>query len=205
MGVVVCDPFVRQVASKGSRVNGDPWETSWSDDLGGRRRRRPRRRQCRHVCRPRRPGAWCQEVLASERAPEHERGGDTAFTAGAMRVVYESVDHLRELVRDLSDAELATTDFGVYPASAFYDDMARATQYRADPELVGVLVETKPRHPSGGWLTSASGSSPPTAARHSRSATSCDFGVDSLSTPRAVGRGSSRRSTPWLPRQASRS
>ena len=85
-----------------------------------------------------------------ERAPEQERGGDTAFTAGAMRVVYDSVDHLRELVRDLSDAELATTDFGVYPASAFYDDMARVTQYRADPDLVEALVERS--HATLRWM-----------------------------------------------------
>ena len=90
------------------------------------------------------------EVLVLERAPEQERGGDTAFTAGAMRVVYDSVDHLRELVRDLSDAELATTDFGVYPASAFYDDMARVTQYRADPDLVEVLVERS--HATLRWM-----------------------------------------------------
>jgi tricarballylate dehydrogenase len=37
------------------------------------------------------------EVLVLERAPEQERGGDTAYTAGAMRVVNDSVDHLREL------------------------------------------------------------------------------------------------------------
>ncbi|MFL5077578.1 MAG: FAD-dependent tricarballylate dehydrogenase TcuA [Microvirga sp.] len=81
------------------------------------------------------------EVLVLERAPEAERGGNTGFTAGAMRVVYDSVEHLQELVRDLSDGELGTTDFGVYTADAFYEDMARVTQYRADPDLVEVLVE----------------------------------------------------------------
>ena len=52
--------------------------------------------------------------------------------------------------RDLSDAELATTDFGVYPASAFFDDMARVTQYRADPDLVEVLVERS--HATLRWM-----------------------------------------------------
>src|SRR5437762_1540763 len=80
------------------------------------------------------------DVLVLERAPEAERGGNTAFTAGAMRVVYDSVEHLQELVRDLSEAELATTDFGTYTAADFYDDMARVTQYRADPDLVEMLV-----------------------------------------------------------------
>ena len=87
------------------------------------------------------------EVLVLERAPEQERGGDTAFTAGAMRVVYDSVDHLRELVRDLSDAELATTDFGVYPASAFYDDMAAGHPVPGRPGPRPGAGGTEPRHP----------------------------------------------------------
>ena len=89
------------------------------------------------------------EVLVLERAPEDERGGNTAFTAGAMRVVYDGGRRpAASSFRDLSDAELATTDFGVYPASAFYDDMARVTEYRADPDLVEVLVERQPRDPA---------------------------------------------------------
>src|SRR4051812_14661632 len=81
------------------------------------------------------------EVLVLERAPEAERGGNTAFTAGAMRVVYDSVEHLQEIMRDLSGEELATSDFGTYSAGEFYEDMARVTNYRADPDLVEVLVE----------------------------------------------------------------
>jgi tricarballylate dehydrogenase len=81
------------------------------------------------------------EVLVLERAPEHLRGGNTAFTAGAMRVTYRDIGELCAIVRDLSDEELATTDFGTYPPARFFDDMARVTQYRADPDLVEVLVD----------------------------------------------------------------
>jgi tricarballylate dehydrogenase len=35
------------------------------------------------------------DVLVLERAPEAERGGNTAFTAGAMRTVYDGVADLR--------------------------------------------------------------------------------------------------------------
>jgi tricarballylate dehydrogenase len=90
------------------------------------------------------------DVLVLERAPESEKGGNSAFTAGAMRVVYDSVEHLRELVRDLSDEELATTDFGTYPADDFYEDMARVTQHRADPDLVETLVENS--HATLRWM-----------------------------------------------------
>jgi tricarballylate dehydrogenase len=79
------------------------------------------------------------EVL--ECAPEAERGGNTAFTAGAMRFVYNDVDDLRRLMPDLTQADLNMTDFGSYTKAAFYEDMGRVTRYRADPNLVEQLVE----------------------------------------------------------------
>src|SRR5262245_40300651 len=57
-----------------------------------------------------------------------------------MRVVYDGVDDLRRLMPDLSDAAVAETDFGSYTESQFFDDMARVTEYRADPDLVAQLV-----------------------------------------------------------------
>lgn len=79
-------------------------------------------------------------VLVLERAPVEERGGNSAFTAGGMRVAYETVDDLRILIPELSDQEIADTDFGTYPAQQFFDDMARVTEYRSDPDLVETLV-----------------------------------------------------------------
>jgi tricarballylate dehydrogenase len=81
------------------------------------------------------------EVLVLERAPERLRGGNTTFTAGAMRVAYDGVDDLRRLMPDLTEDEVANTDFGSYPTEDFLDDMARVTEYRTDPELAGTLVE----------------------------------------------------------------
>jgi tricarballylate dehydrogenase len=89
-------------------------------------------------------------VLVLERAPEAERGGDTAFTAGAMRTVYDGVADLQALMPDLSPDEIATTDFGVYPAEAFHADMQRVTEYRADPELVDILVRRS--HETLAWM-----------------------------------------------------
>jgi tricarballylate dehydrogenase len=82
----------------------------------------------------------CERVLVLERAPEAEAGGNSRFTAGAMRVAYRGVEDLRRLIPDLSEAELASTDFGAYPEEQFLDDMARVTQYRCDPDLTEVLV-----------------------------------------------------------------
>ncbi len=82
----------------------------------------------------------CDRVLVLERAPEAEAGGNSRFTAGAMRVVYNGVDDLKTLIPDLTDDEIARTDFGTYTADQFFDDMGRVTQYRCDPDLTEQLV-----------------------------------------------------------------
>ncbi len=80
------------------------------------------------------------EVLVLERAPEEERGGNSTFTAGAIRFAYNGVQDLEKLAPDLSDEEIENTDFGAYTEDQFFDDMARMTEYRADPDLVELLV-----------------------------------------------------------------
>src|SRR5262247_192533 len=79
-------------------------------------------------------------VLMLEAAPEDESGGNSRFTAGSVRVVYNGVNDIKALVPDLTEQEIATTDFGTYTKDQFFDDMARVTQNRADPNLVELLV-----------------------------------------------------------------
>jgi tricarballylate dehydrogenase len=80
-------------------------------------------------------------VLVLERAPEGEDGGNSRFTAGAIRCVYDGVDDLKALMPDLTAEEITSTDFGSYTEHQFFDDMGRVTEYRADPELLEVLVK----------------------------------------------------------------
>lgn len=79
-------------------------------------------------------------VLVLERASEEESGGNSRFTAGLMRVVYSGVEDLKRLIPDLSEDEIARTDFGTYTEEQFFDDMARVTEDRCDPDLTEVLV-----------------------------------------------------------------
>jgi tricarballylate dehydrogenase len=79
-------------------------------------------------------------VVVLERAPEEESGGNSRFTAGAIRVAYRGVDDLRELMPDLTEAEIAQTDFGTYTEDQFFDDMFRVTRNRTDPALCEILV-----------------------------------------------------------------
>lgn len=79
-------------------------------------------------------------VLVLERSSEDEAGGNSRFTAGAIRCVYDGVDDLRRLMPDLTDEEVAQTDFGTYTQDLFFDDMGRITEYRCDPDLTELLV-----------------------------------------------------------------
>src|SRR5258706_4838075 len=80
-------------------------------------------------------------VALLERAPEDERGGNSAFAAGTFRAVYAGLEDIRQLVPDLSDQEITETDFGSYSTDEFIDDMARVTRYRTDPDLCETLVK----------------------------------------------------------------
>jgi len=80
-------------------------------------------------------------VLVLERALDSEAGGNSRFTAGAFRCVYDGVDDLRALMPDLTDDEAANSDFGVYTKEKFLDDMGRVTEYRTDPDLCEILVK----------------------------------------------------------------
>src|SRR5258708_40270695 len=79
-------------------------------------------------------------VVMLEAAPEEEAGGNIRFTAGSVRVVYNGVEDIKALVPDLTEQEIATTDFGTYTADQFFEDMARATENRAVPVLVELLA-----------------------------------------------------------------
>src|SRR6266849_2857665 len=90
-----------------------------------------------------------KRVLVLERAPEDEAGGNSRFTAGLLRIVYNGAEDLAQLI-DLSKEELERTDFGTYTAEQFFDDMARVTEYRCDPDLTEILV--KESFPTALWM-----------------------------------------------------
>jgi tricarballylate dehydrogenase len=79
-------------------------------------------------------------VIVLESAPQAECGGNSRYTAGAMRVVFNGVEDLVKLVPDLTPDEIANADFGSYTEAEFFDDMARLTQFRTDPDLAETLI-----------------------------------------------------------------
>jgi len=79
------------------------------------------------------------KVLVLEAAPDEESGGNTRFAGGVMRFAYESVDDLKR-VTELTDEEIAASDFGTNTREEFFDDLFRLTSYRTDPDLSEILV-----------------------------------------------------------------
>lgn len=63
------------------------------------------------------------EVLMLEKADETLAGGNTKYTAGAMRFAYDGADDLLPLLKDPDDPRLEKTDFGGYTKAKFADDL----------------------------------------------------------------------------------
>jgi tricarballylate dehydrogenase len=78
-------------------------------------------------------------VAMLEAASEDESGGNSRFAGGVMRFAYASVDDLKR-VTDLTDAEVAESDFGTNTTDEFFDDLFRLTSFRTDPALSEILV-----------------------------------------------------------------
>jgi tricarballylate dehydrogenase len=91
-------------------------------------------------------------VTLIERAPEAERGGNSRFTEGSMRFAFNGRDDLFKIVPDLTEDEKNNTDFGAYTEDQFFDDIARVTDFRSDPDLAELLV--KRSYDAVSWLRS---------------------------------------------------
>ena len=62
-------------------------------------------------------------VLMLEKADEALAGGNTKYTAGAMRFAYDGIEDLLPLIRDRDDPRLARSDFGGYSEAQFRQDL----------------------------------------------------------------------------------
>jgi tricarballylate dehydrogenase len=80
------------------------------------------------------------KVLVLERAPEAQRGGNSAYTGGGFRMVHHGAETVKSVVPDLSEGEIANTDFGEYSAESYLDDLGRVTQWNCDPDLAETVV-----------------------------------------------------------------
>ncbi len=92
-------------------------------------------------------------VALLEKAPRPERGGNSFFTAGAFRFAHQGLEDLRKnVLPDLSDAEVRAIEIDPYPEAQFFDDLARLTEHLTDPDLAETLVQGS--RPTVVWMRS---------------------------------------------------
>jgi len=78
-------------------------------------------------------------VAMLEAATVDESGGNSRFAGGVMRFAYETVDDLKR-VTDLTEEEIAGSDFGTNTREEYLDKLYQLTSYRTDPDLSELLV-----------------------------------------------------------------
>ena len=80
-------------------------------------------------------------VLLVEKAPLHERGGNSFFTAGGFRFTHAGLEDLRkDVLADVTDEEAATIDVPPYTSDQFRDDLMRLTDGLSDPDMADILI-----------------------------------------------------------------
>ncbi|OWT56906.1 FAD-dependent tricarballylate dehydrogenase TcuA [Candidimonas nitroreducens] len=89
------------------------------------------------------------KVVVLERAPQSERGGNSCYTE-MIRCVYNGVEDIQALCPDISSEDIAMSDFGRYTEDQFFDDMARTTENRTDPDLCEIMIRQS--NPTMHWL-----------------------------------------------------
>jgi tricarballylate dehydrogenase len=90
-------------------------------------------------------------VLLIEKAPPHERGGNSFFTAGGFRFTHAGLQDLRrDILVDLTEEEAATVDVPPYTSEQFLDDLMRLTEGLSDPDLADVLISRS--RPTVVWM-----------------------------------------------------
>jgi len=86
------------------------------------------------------------QVTLLEKADEALAGGNTKYTAGAMRFAYDGAQDLEPLLRDPDDPRLQKTDFGSYTTDKFGADLLGFNDGRPlsqeQQALIGSSLET---------------------------------------------------------------
>lgn len=92
------------------------------------------------------------KVTILEKANRKEWGGNSRYTAGAMRFAYDSFEDLKPLLKNPHEEKLAISDFGAYPKSKFLADLQFFNQEQPITALQHYLVEQS--LPTIQWLAS---------------------------------------------------
>ncbi len=89
-------------------------------------------------------------VLILEKASRELRGGNTRFTGGVFRTVYEGIDDVADIVPEARGSGLDDLDVGHYTRDEYWNDLMRVTEGQSDPELIELLLRQST--PTIKWL-----------------------------------------------------
>ena len=92
------------------------------------------------------------EVHIYEKADRDLAGGNTKYTAGAMRFAYENSKYLNQFLTNPNDIKLKKTDFGSYTKDKFLADLLSFNDGRPISEEQNILVSKS--FETIKWLTS---------------------------------------------------
>jgi tricarballylate dehydrogenase len=79
-------------------------------------------------------------VLLLEKAPREWAGGNSYFTAGAVRTSHSGLADLEPILEDVGEDRRGRVDLDPYPQADFLADLQRVTRGRTDAELAEILV-----------------------------------------------------------------
>ena len=69
-------------------------------------------------------------VLILEKAPEHEKGGNSYFTAGGFRFCYNNIEDVAtDVLTDLSEAERQQIVLPNHDRNVFYNTLMKVTRH----------------------------------------------------------------------------
>ncbi|KAL9050500.1 MAG: hypothetical protein Q9162_006607 [Coniocarpon cinnabarinum] len=85
--------------------------------------------------------AGAKRVLVLEKAPQPWAGGNTTFTAGAYRTVFQGLEDVLPIVHNVPPAMVDKIDMDPYTEADFTNDINKVTSNRANPALARALVD----------------------------------------------------------------
>ena len=90
-------------------------------------------------------------VLILEKAPEHEKGGNSYFTAGGFRFYYDNIDDVAtDVLTDLSELERQQIVLPNHDRNFFYNTLMQVTRHQANEDMAWRLIDNS--RPTMVWL-----------------------------------------------------
>ena len=80
-------------------------------------------------------------VLVLEKGPKKKRGGNSYFTDGAIRVAFDTLDDLRQVIPAMTDEVADQIVMPPYSAEKYRADFQRITQGQTDTTLSNTLID----------------------------------------------------------------